>query len=275
MKFDAEDIFILVLLLVGVLLAVVAYLMWSASRRRRQEAGQLQQLVQERTDELAALSSHLQQVGEHEKQTLARELHDSLGGLLVATKMDIAWLRSRLPTEDPELLLRWRRIQQSLDKGVDLKRRIVEQLRPTLLDTMGLYTALRWQFQESCHRAGLRCTQDLPEVEPRLTSEAAIALFRIAQESFTNILKHSGATVADLTVTVDADSLVLRIRDNGRGLQPGLKTGTGAGQGLAGIRHRVTALGGRVNIGKWEEGGTEVRARVPLTSILEKGDALL
>lgn len=242
-------------------LVLVAILWWRAARQREQETQRLQDLVEERTRELASLSSYLQQVSENEKQHLARELHDALGGLLVATKMDVAWLRSRLPTEDEELLLRWRRIQQSLDRGVDLKRRVVEQLRPTLLDNMGLYAALRWQLEESCGRAGIRCTENLPEVEERFDSEASIALFRIVQESFTNILKHSRATAVDLRVSVEGGRFILLVRDNGCGLpQNAPQAGS---QGLAGMRHRVRALGGVIDIRNHEEGGTQVRVEIP------------
>lgn len=249
------------------MLALVGSLLWRTLRGRAREAQDLQRQVDERTRELTSLSSYLQEVSEREKQQIARELHDSLGGLLVATKMDVAWLRSRLPTEDENLLLRWRRIQQSLDKGVDLKRRVVEQLRPTLLDNMGLYAALRWQIEDSCGRAGMRCIENLPEAEIRLTSEASIALFRVAQESLTNILKHSAATEVQLRIDVDETSLSMVVSDNGRGLGAANITG-GSGQGLAGMRHRIRALGGTIDIGSREEGGTEVRVRVPLKNVL-------
>ena len=131
-------------------------------RRRAQQAhllrDQKQELarqVEERTRELTALSTHLQGVSEQEKSALSRELHDELGGLLVAARMDLSWLQQRLPTSDPAIEQRFKRIHESLSAGVDLKRRVVEELRPTLLDNMGLFTALRWQFKESCRRTGL------------------------------------------------------------------------------------------------------------------------
>ncbi len=147
---------VLLLLLVG------AFLLRDMNRRSR-ESARLKQLVDARTKELVSLSNHLQEVSEREKQSLSRELHDALGGLLVATKMDVAWLHARLRNADPDLELRWTRIQESLDRGVDLKRRVVESLRPTLLDNMGLLAALRWQFEETCSRNGIRCTHRLPD----------------------------------------------------------------------------------------------------------------
>src|SRR5579871_4763996 len=100
---------------------------------------ELEGRVRRRTSELSALSSHLQQVSEKEKAALARELHDELGGLLIAVKMDVSWLHKRAPNaQDPEMHTRWTRVLKVLDEGVDFKRRIVESLRPTLLDNMGL-----------------------------------------------------------------------------------------------------------------------------------------
>ncbi len=250
-----------------VLLVWLGMFLFREMRRRSREASELQQLVEARTTELATLSSYLQNVAEREKQALARELHDSLGGLLVATKMDVAWLRRRLRAADPELELRFERIQEALDRGVDLKRRIVESLRPTLLDSMGLFSALRWQFEETCLRAGLTCTDNLPAEELQLQSEASIALFRVAQESFTNILKHSQATAAELEVSMQNDLFILSIRDNGSGLPQDEKL-LGFSHGLSGMRQRAQALGGRWQALAREHGGTEIRVEVPLASVL-------
>src|ERR1700749_5294591 len=107
-----------------------------AAALRRQEL-ELEQQVEARTSELTALSTHLQGVSEQEKSARPRELHDELGGLLVAARMDLSWLQQRLPTSDPAIEQRFKRIHESLSAGVDLKRRVVEELRPTLLDNMG------------------------------------------------------------------------------------------------------------------------------------------
>jgi signal transduction histidine kinase len=251
----------------ALLLAWLGVFLFREMRRKTRESSELQRLVDARTAELATLSSYLQNVAEREKQALSRELHDSLGGLLVATKMDVAWLRRRLRVADPELEQRFQRIQDALDRGVDLKRRIVESLRPTLLDSMGLFAALRWQFGETCGRAGLNCTDTLPADEAPLLSEAAIALFRVAQESFTNILKHSQATAAELEVTMNDGLFVLSIRDNGRGMTQDEKL-LRFSHGLSGMRHRIQALGGRWQALVRERGGTEIRVEVPLAHVL-------
>ncbi len=150
-------------------------LVYNDMRRRARQAIdlrdqklELEQQVDSRTRELAALSTHLQGVSEQEKAALSRELHDELGGLLVAARMDLSWLQQRLPTTDPGIEQRFKRIHDSLSAGVDLKRRVVEELRPTLLDNMGLFAALRWQFKETCRRTGLRCTETIPETEMQI-----------------------------------------------------------------------------------------------------------
>ena len=121
----------------------------------------------------------MQQLSEKEKASLARELHDELGGLLIAVKMDVSWLQKRWPvTPDPDIQMRWQRVFKVLDDGVDFKRRIVENLRPTLLDNMGLLPAVRWITQETCSRAGLHHTESYPDVAPLLADAAAIMVFR-------------------------------------------------------------------------------------------------
>ena len=148
----------------------------------RDQKLELEQQVESRTRELTALSTHLQGVSEQEKSALSRELHDELGGLLVAARMDLSWLQQRLATSDPGIEQRFKRIHESLSAGVDLKRRVVEELRPTLLDNMGLFTALRWQFKETCRRTGLALygndSRDRDEIQPRRRHRRVSALPR-------------------------------------------------------------------------------------------------
>ncbi|HLQ13396.1 MAG TPA: CHASE3 domain-containing protein [Steroidobacteraceae bacterium] len=236
------------------------------------EKNELERLVAERTADLSALSSHLQQVTEQEKGDLARELHDELGGLLVAAKMDVTWLRRKVGTEDPDSRIRWERVLEVLDSGVDLKRRVVEQLRPTLLDNMGLYSALRWQLQESCGRVGLKCDDTMPELELPISSAASIAIFRIAQEAMTNIIKHAHATEAELSVVVTDEALIMTIRDNGVGVVRSGARAVGS-HGLLSMRHRVQALGGSWSLSPGIGGkGTEVQVRLPLDRIQVTAD---
>jgi signal transduction histidine kinase len=233
----------------------------------RDQKQELERQVDERTQELTALSTHLQGVSEQEKSALSRELHDELGGLLVAARMDLSWLQQRLPTSDPAIEQRFRRIHESLSSGVDLKRRVVEELRPTLLDNMGLYAALRWQFKESCRRNGLNCTETIPEDELKFDPDAAIGVFRIAQEAMTNILKHAEAKSADLAIGIQGNQFILRVSDDGKGISPN-RLITITSHGLASMRHRVAALGGSWDVQSPPAAGTIITAIIPLNRML-------
>jgi signal transduction histidine kinase len=263
---------------IGLVLLASALVYGDMRRRARQttdlrdQKQELARQVEQRTRELTELSTHLQEVSELEKSALSRELHDELGGLLVAARMDLSWLQQRLPTSDPAIEQRFRRIHDSLSAGVDLKRRVVEELRPTLLDNMGLFAALRWQFKESCRRTGLNCTEAIPETELRFSPDAAIGVFRVAQEALTNILKHAEATSADLSIEILENVFVLRISDDGRGIAPH-RLGTSTSHGIAAMKHRVAALDGRWEVSSPPTGGTLVTARIPLQRLLSPGRA--
>jgi signal transduction histidine kinase len=258
------------------LVGVAARLVYMDLRRRtlqtaelRDQKLQLEREAEERNRELIELSTHLQSMSEREKAALARELHDELGGLLVGARMDISWAEQHLSGDDPGVKERLRRVQHSLAAGVDLKRRIIEELRPTLLDNVGLFAALRWQLKETCGGAGLKCTESYPDEEPKFTSEAAIALFRIAQEAFTNILKHSTAKSMDIALDLDEDAIVMQITDDGKGIPAGRFTAIGS-HGLASIRHRVRALGGRLDVRSPASGGTNLLVRIPAATALQQ-----
>ena len=256
------------------LVGVASRLVWLDIRRRtaltaelRDQKLQLERQVEDRTRELVELSTHLQNVAEREKASLARELHDELGGLLVGARMDISWAEQHLTKNDADLKQRLHRVQQNLSAGVDLKRRIIEELRPTLLDNVGLFAALRWQMKETCGRAGLKCIESYPDEEPRFKSEASIALFRIAQEAFSNILKHSGAKTADISLDMDDETLLMRIADDGIGIPPDQFMSI-ASHGFASMRHRVRALGGRLDVRSPTSGGTMLIVQLPIANAL-------
>jgi signal transduction histidine kinase len=262
-----------VILNIGLVLLATRLVYGDMRRRARQATNlrdqkqELEQQVEERTRELTALSTHLQGVSEQEKSALSRELHDELGGLLVAARMDLSWLQQRLPTSDPGIEQRFKRIHECLSAGVDLKRRVVEELRPTLLDNMGLFAALRWQFKETCRRAGLKCTETIPDSELKFSPDAAIGIFRIAQEAMTNILKHAEAKSADLVIGIEHDTFVLRVSDDGKGM-PSARLQTNTSHGLASMRHRIAALGGNWEVHTPRTGGTVVTASIPLPRML-------
>jgi signal transduction histidine kinase len=228
---------------------------------------ELEQLVKRRTEELSDLSTHLQSLAEKEKSALSRELHDELGGLLVAARMDVSWLEDRVATMDADMKAHFRRVHEALQAGVDVKRRVVESLRPTLLDNLGLLPALRWQAADTCGRAGLKCVEHYPPTELQLTPEASIAIFRIVQEGLTNILKHAQAQTVEISLELQAAWLVLRIRDDGVGV-PAERLRAPRSHGIAAMRHRAVGLGGRWQVTRTGVRGTEIEVRLPLDRVL-------
>jgi signal transduction histidine kinase len=256
------------------LVGVAARLVYMDMQRRtlqtaelRDQKVRLEREAEDRNRELIELSTHLQSVAEREKASLARELHDELGGLLVGARMDLSWAEQQLSGDSPDIRRRLQRVHQNLAAGVDLKRRIIEELRPTLLDNVGLFAALRWQLKVTCRTAGLDCSESYPSEEPRFASEAAIALFRIAQEAFTNTLKHAAAKSVNLSLFVDGEEIAMRISDDGKGIPAGRLTASGS-HGLASMRHRVRALDGHLDINSSISGGTTLLVRIPAAQAL-------
>ncbi|MEZ5475662.1 MAG: histidine kinase [Steroidobacteraceae bacterium] len=235
------------------------------SRALREQRQALEGAVRERTHELAALTSHLQSTVEVERAALARELHDELGGLLVAAKMDLNQLKPLLPLDDETTAARLKRIDSALANGVKFKRRVVEELRPTLLDNLGLLAALRWQVEQACATANLECDVALPEEEPALDNETRIGLFRIVQECLSNIMKHAQAGRVWLSMSVDATHLCLNVADDGIGFAQTDDSGV-LHHGLSGMRHRARGMSGTLTIGARPGGGTLVSVTVPFVT---------
>ena len=227
---------------------------------------ELERLVEQRTEELSELSSHLQSVAEQEKSALSRELHDELGGLLVAARMDLSWLEERIGSDDAEVRGYFRRVQDALQAGFDIKRRVIESLRPTLLDNLGLLAALRWQVSESCERAGLTYLERYPEELPALSPQAAIAVFRIVQEGLANVLKHARARSVTVSLELSATWLQVRVEDDGIGI-PLERLRALRAHGLAAMRQRARALGGHWTVLRPSTGGTRIEVRLPLERV--------
>ena len=260
------------------LVVLVGALFGRDLRRREQETAalgernrELDHTVQQRTTMLFHLSSSLQQVAEREKAALARELHDELGGLLVATKIDVSWLRKRADDGSEASRLRWERVLRCMDEGLTLKSRVIESLRPTLLDNVGLTAALRWLVDETLRRAGITCEERYPETLPELSPDARIAVFRAVQECLMNIVKHSKAKSVLLMVTADDDRLSVAVRDDGVGIDEA-RIETSQSHGLLGMRHRIESLEGKLGIRSLGPGvGTECIFTLPLERIRSTG----
>jgi signal transduction histidine kinase len=194
---------------------------------------------------LPGLISHIQTVAEREKAVLARELHDELGGMLVAASMDLAWLEQHIAAPPGDLRRHLRRLRDTLGDAVNIKRKIIEELRPTLLDNVGLFAALRWLVANTCARYSIQCQIQFPEAEPPFNPDASIALFRVAQEALAIIMESKWVRSVTLSLNGTADVVTLSIA--GTGLEPEPpETPIRDTYELATIRHRTAALGGGV-----------------------------
>jgi signal transduction histidine kinase len=222
--------------------------------------GDLDRLVESRTLELSALSSHLQSLAEKEKSELARTLHDELGGLLTAAKMDLSWLQSRV--EKPEHQERLAQLGSVLDEAMGLKRRVVEELRPSLLDHFGLATALRAYVDAACSKAQIQADIHLPDDGAVIPKEIAIALFRIVQEGLNNIIRHAQARHVVLDLVAEGEEYAFTLHDDGRGFNPKINRESWP-HGIMGMQHRVRALGGRFSLESAPGKGTTLRVSVP------------
>ena len=252
------------------LLAFYMYLLQTKallnSGRREQEALErerdfLEKQVRERTANLAELATHLQNVREDERGHLARELHDELGALLTAAKLDVARLKSRLAGNLPEAAERLAHLTNTLNSGIALKRRIVEDLRPSSLSHLGLVASLEILAHEFEERSGISITTDLEPVE--LGGSAQLTVYRLVQESLTNMGKYAEAKQAEISLHNFDSYITVEVKDNGRGFK--LESVGSGSHGLAGMRHRVEAAGGRLTVASTEGEGTRISAVLPKT----------
>jgi signal transduction histidine kinase len=235
------------------------------ARRRTavEDKRRLESEVEERTAELSELSSYLQRVREDEKSKLARDIHDELGGILVSAKMDVAWVEEHMKKKDPESAAKLERALQALDEGVQIKRRIIEELRPTLLDNLGLSSAVDWQVHEICDRAGIACSIATPGDDRTIEPNVSIALYRILQEALTNIVKYAKAKNVNVDLGLTDDTVTLLIEDDGVGIPEDAQNNL-LSHGIAGMRQRVRALHGDFAISRRPEGGTMIEVNVPI-----------
>jgi PAS domain S-box-containing protein len=223
------------------------------------------ELVLRQQQELRDLSARVLEAREEEKTRIARELHDELGQLLTALKMDLAWLRERLPAQARELAARAEGMSALLDRTVASSRRIASDLRPLMLDDLGLADAAQWLVQDFGQRSGIRLEMRAPEgaAFDALAKGAANAVYRAIQESLTNIARHSGAKNAWVLLAREDGGVLVEIEDDGRGIGPG-DLEKASSLGLKGMRERVAYYGGSFEVGRAPRGGTRLRLRVPL-----------
>lgn len=233
---------------------------------RQQEALQrernaLETEVQERTASLAELATHLQEVRENERGHLARELHDELGSLLTAAKLDVARLKSRL-ADAPDATQRLQHLTELLNSGIALKRRIIEDLRPSSLANLGLVASLEILGREFADRAGMQVELALEPVV--LDAARQLTVYRMVQESLTNIGKYADATEATIVMKDYGTHVTVDVTDDGKGFD--LQHLRPATHGLAGMRHRVEAAQGKLTVSSSPGKGTRVSIMLPVAT---------
>ena len=238
--------------------------------RVNQDLGEVTRLVAKQKEILGEIARHMQEVSalsaflqthyEREKARLARELHDELGGILTPAKMDLSWLQAKLG-EDAVYGKRIARLTALIDQGIDLKRRIIEDLHPSLLDHLGLATAVQWYVEEACKSAQMECHVDGSRAGGRLDPDLEIAMYRIVQESVTNAVRHSRAKHVEVTLERNDTGLRITVRDDGIGIADveGARR-----HGLAGMSQRMRALNGTLVVTSRRGDGTRIEAFLPL-----------
>ena len=267
MRWGFAAIFIINALL---LLAGAVTIMRDMARKRRalvqldERAAVLASEVAMRAAELRALSAHLLRIQEDERRTIARELHDELGGTLSAVKMDIVMGRdAAAKRSDEKSVARLARAHAAIDGAIQFTRRMIEDLRPTLLDNLGFEAALRSMTEQFSERTGCTCVISLPEGELNLTPAQSTTLYRICQEALTNVMKYAKARQVTISLTRDEAQWKLQLADDGVGLAA-TQQHRSMSHGLLGMRERLVALGGTFDIRGDAGQGTKLNATFPV-----------
>jgi signal transduction histidine kinase len=228
--------------------------------------------LRESHEQLRALSVYLQSVREEERTRIAREVHDELGQALTGCKLDASWIAGRLPKEPKALLEKARTLSAQIDSVIGMVRRIATELRPGVLDYLGLIAALEWQANEFQARTGIRCDVKCQVRELLLGPELSTTLFRIFQETLTNIIRHASATQVTAHLHEAGQRIILEVKDNGRGISREKITNP-ASMGLLGMRERAALLRGDLRIGPLPGGkGTRVTVSIPRPRVSREAD---
>ena len=217
-------------------------------------------------EQLRALADRLQSVREEDRKRVARDLHDQIGQILTAIKMDMSWMSRHLPESESEVLARLKESIQSVDNGVKTVRTICSRLRPGVLDDLGLAAAIEWQAGEFESRNEIRCRVSVPPVDLHLDGDRATAAFRIFQECLTNVIRHAQAKQVRVALSQEEESIVLIVEDDGIGFRESELCNTLGSLGILGMKERAQSCGGGVQISSSPGNGTTVTVRVPVDS---------
>ena len=225
----------------------------------------LQSEVKERKsaeEQLRALAARQERVREDERTRLAREIHDALGQMCTALKMDIAWIAKRLPKEQRKLADKAEAALQLVGELIKSLRRLSTELRPSTLDTLGLVASIEWQAQQFEAHTGIRCQLNLPDKDLELDKERATAIFRIFQETLTNVARHAVATTVQASLVAGDSRITLVTHDNGSGFDLSRVEREGS-LGLLGMKERAHLLGGELRVVSSPGKGTTVTVHLP------------
>jgi len=218
--------------------------------------------LQRSFDHLRALTAELQSVREEERRRLAREIHDELGQALTAIKLDVTALVRELPADQGSTVQRSQSILKLLDETIQSVQRISTNLRPSILDDLGLAAALEWAAEEFEARTGTKCRIHMLDENITIDPDRATALFRIFQETLTNVARHAKATEVNVRLAEESGNLTLEVHDNGVGIDEE-ELSAGKSLGILGMRERARLLGGELTIRGVPDGGTTIRVRIP------------
>lgn len=236
-----------------------------AEHALRQANELLEQKVHERTQELRLLSARVQDAIEEQRAMIAREVHDELGAALTRLQMDLGWLAAKGAEDGAAAASRIVEMQSLVGQTIQSIQKISAELRPAMLDDLGLGATIEWYVREFERHSGVRCTLTLQSDTPNLTRTQATALYRILQEALTNIMRHASASEARVALFEDEQTVYLRISDNGRGI-PSSKVASIQSMGLLGMKERARMIGGELLITTDNNSGTSISVNVSKSS---------
>ncbi|MRR24182.1 sensor histidine kinase, partial [bacterium] len=220
--------------------------------------------LKEPGETLRRLNIHIEEAREKERTQIAMNLHDDLGQKLTALRMNLSWLRKRIGVQSPLVIEKLDEVEGIIESSVSTVQRISSDLRPALLYDLGLKDAVEWHMKQNLEPAGIKGSFRLTPADFKIEEKTSIVLFRIIQEALTNIIRHSGASVAGINITIKPSFIELVIKDNGRGVDPDAVIDPKS-FGITGIKERVKNISGDFTLTGERGKGTTLTVRIPLT----------
>lgn len=230
--------------------------------RRNERA--MRSRLEARIASMEAFASHIQSATERDRAEISRSMHDQMGGIFVASKMDLDWIGRRLPTADDAVRAKLAQVAAALDSGLAIKRGFVERLRPSVLDHLGLFAALQWQLNEMCTGANLESTATVSDVDPGFSPDSAIRVFRIAHDAIVHAIAAPEVSLIELDAAIDGQSFEMAITDDGAAPPTGPDHAW-----VMPLTFRAESLGGSCAAERRPDGGTRIKVRIPVARLLQ------